>query len=101
MNKNEHNDFYSNHETWNCNLWYSEIFTSIAEETYDHDPSVSQEDLTEILAGAFENTVEEICGITELPPGFVKDVALQAWGQINWDEIAKQYVTDVFELAER
>jgi hypothetical protein len=101
MTKKEYNGFEYNNETWQANRWCSEIFTSIAAETYEQDPSVSLEDLTEILAGAFENAFEEISGIAELPNGFVKDVALTAWGEINWDSIAEHYAQDVFELAKR
>ena len=97
MNKETYSG-WANYETWNCNLWYSEIFTEMAEQAYDQDRTIEMDELIEIVSGMFENAIEETCGIVDLPEGFAKDVALQAWGRIDWDEIAKHYVTDIFEL---
>lgn len=100
MQKNEYNGWY-NIETWQANLWYDSIFEDIANETYDQNQSESFDELVERIAGAYESAIEEISGITELPDGFVKDVALNAWQQINWDELANHHLGSLYETAER
>jgi hypothetical protein len=77
---------WTNKQTWNINLTYSEIFSNMCEEQEFND--------LDHLAEAFENIVTELefDGVTE------HTLAHQALGeylnQVDWEEIAKHYADD-------
>jgi hypothetical protein len=88
MIKNEYNG-WTNKQTWNINLTYQEIFTSMVEDqTFDD---------VDHLADAFESLVDEL-EFQVLKDG---SLAHQAVGEyldrVNWMEIAEHYAAD-FEL---
>ena len=80
---------WTNKQTWNINLTYSEIFSNMCEEQEFDD--------LDHLADAFESLVNELefDGVTE------NTLAHQALGeylnQVDWEEIAKHYAYD-FDL---
>ena len=77
---------WTNKQTWNINLTYSEIFSNMCEEQEFND--------LDHLVEAFENIVTELefDGVTE------HTLAHQALGeylnQVDWEEIAKHYADD-------
>jgi hypothetical protein len=74
---------WTNHETWNVNLWYGDIFADWQEDgSYDTG------------AAALESFVVEMSGVEEMPDGFAKDAALTALSHVNWDELAEHYAVE-------
>jgi hypothetical protein len=86
--KNDYNG-WTNKQTWNINLTYSEIFTNMCEEQEFED--------IDHLADAFENIVTELefDGVTK------HTLAHQALNdyldRVNWREIAEHFAED-FDL---
>lgn len=87
MIKNDYNG-WTNKQTWNINLTYSEVFVNMAEE--------QEYDDVEHMADSFESLVDEL----EFNETKVGTLAHQAVGeyleQVNWEEIAFHY----FEVKE-
>ena len=76
---------WSNHETWNVNVLYGEIFSNMAEEQ-------EYEDL-EHMANSFESLVEELEyeGV-QFKSGSLAESALSAYlHRVDWEEIAEHY----------
>lgn len=87
---------WTNKQTWNINLTYSEIFSNMCEEQEFND--------LDHLADAFESLVNELeFGGMPSPFDGVQEntLAHQALGeylnQVNWEEIAEHYAYD-FDL---
>jgi len=82
---------WTNKQTWNINLTYGEVFTSMCEE--------QQFDDVDHLAEAFESMVDEL-EFQDLRDG---SLAHQAVGEylnlVDWTEIAEHYAAD-FDLFE-
>ena len=80
---------WTNKQTWNINLTYSEIFSNMCEEQEFND--------LDHLAEAFESIVNELefDGVTEHT--LAHDVLSDYLYQVNWEEIAKHYAYD-FDL---
>lgn len=80
---------WTNKQTWNINLMYSEIFSNMCEEQ-DFD------DLDHV-AEAFESIVNELefDGVTENTLAW--EALYEYLNQVNWEEIAKHYADD-YEL---
>jgi hypothetical protein len=80
---------WTNKQTWNINLTYSEIFSNMCEEQEFNDQ--------DHLADAFESLVNELefDGVTEntLAHGVLSDYL----NQVDWEEIAEKYAYD-FDL---
>jgi urocanate hydratase len=80
---------WTNKQTWNINLRYSEIFSNMCEEQeYD--------DIGHI-ADSFESLVNELefDGVTEHT--LAHDVLSDYLNQVDWEEIAEKYAYD-FDL---
>lgn len=80
---------WTNKQTWNINLTYSEIFSNMCEEQQFNDQ--------DHLADAFESLVNELefDGVTENT--LAHDVLSDYLNQVDWEEIAKHYAYD-FDL---
>lgn len=80
---------WTNKQTWNINLTYSEIFSNMCEEQEFNDQ--------DHLADAFESLVNELefDGVTENT--LAHDVLSDYLNQVDWEEIAKHYAYD-FDL---
>lgn len=80
---------WTNKQTWNINLTYSEIFSNMCEEQEFDD--------LDHLADAFESLVNELefDGVTENT--LAHDVLSDYLNQVDWEEIAKHYAYD-FDL---
>lgn len=106
MTKETYNG-YTNYETWNTNLHYSDTFFDIAKEAVenldteaeDFAEDFSLDSLVDDLAQAFEDLVWEISGVEDLPDGIAKDFALQGLEQVDWEDIAETHLSD-FEVLE-
>jgi len=106
MTKLEYNG-YTNYETWNTNLHYSDSFYDIVKEAVENldteDEDFAEDfdyaDLVETLASTFADLVWEISGVEELPDGIAKDFALQGLEQVDWEDIAETHLLD-FEVLE-
>jgi hypothetical protein len=106
MTKTNYNG-YTNQETWNTNLHYSETFFDIAKEAVENLDTEAEDfaeefdldSLVNDLAEAFEELVWEISGVNELPDGIAKDFAMQGLEQVDWHDIAETHLSD-FEVLE-
>jgi hypothetical protein len=79
---------WTNHETWNINLWYGDIFADWQEDgSYD------------MSAWALEEFSREMSGVEDMPDGFAKDAVLTALAEVNWDELAEHYAVEEEEEA--
>jgi hypothetical protein len=88
MIKNEYNGWY-NKQTWNINLTYNEVFTSMCEDQTFGD--------LECLADAFEALVDEL-EFEGLKEGSLAHQAVGEYlNQVNWTEIAEHFAAD-FDL---
>jgi len=104
MNKLEHNG-YTNYETWNTNLHYSDAFYSFAEEAVERLDTDDEyfaddfdlRDLISDLGTAYEDFVWEVSGVDDLPEGIAKDFATQGLEQVDWNDIAETHLKD-FEV---
>ena len=85
MIKNEYNGWY-NKQTWNINLTYNEVFTTMCQE--------QEYDDVEHLADSFEQLVDEL-EFTGLREGSLAHQAVGEYlNQVNWMEIAEHYAAD-------
>ena len=80
---------WTNKQTWNINLMYSEIFSNMCEEQEYNDQ--------DHVAEAFESIVNELefDGVTENTLAW--EALYEYLRQVNWEEIAKHYADD-YEL---
>jgi hypothetical protein len=101
MTKNEYNG-YTNYETWNTNLHYSDTFYDMVKDAVDNldteDENFAEdfdlEDFTSDLADAFKDLVWENSGVNDLPDGVAKDFATDGLNQVDWEDIVKTHLTD-------
>jgi hypothetical protein len=106
MTKETYNG-YTNYETWNTNLHYSDSFFDIAKEAVENLDTEAEDfaedfdyaDLVENLANTFEELVWEVSGVYDLPDGIAKDFAFQGLEQVDWEDIAETHLSD-FEVLE-
>jgi hypothetical protein len=104
MTKLEYNG-YTNYETWNTNLHYSDSFYDIVKEAVENldteDEDFAEDfdyaDLVETLASTFADLVWDISGIEEIPDGIAKDFATQGLEEVDWEDIAETHLLD-FEV---
>jgi hypothetical protein len=77
---------WTNKQTWNINLMYSEIFSNMCEEQEFNDQ--------DHVAEAFESIVNELefDGVTEHT--LAHNALSEYLNQVNWKEIAECYVAD-------
>jgi tRNA U54 and U55 pseudouridine synthase Pus10 len=88
MIKNEYNG-WTNKQTWNVNLTYGEVFTSMCEDQEFDD--------VDHLADAFETLVDEL-EFENLKCGTLAHQAVSEYlNEVDWNEIAKHYAQD-FDL---
>lgn len=71
---------YSNHATWNANMWYGDQIADYVEQYQAHFAEISISEMADDL----ESFCYELSGLNELPIGFVRDAAMQEWSKIDW-----------------
>jgi hypothetical protein len=106
MTKETYNG-WTNYETWNTNLHYSDALYDIATEAVERLDTEAEDfaedfdlqDLIGDLATAYEDFVWEVSGVDDLPDGIAKDFALAGLEQVDWDDIAETHLKD-FEVLE-
>ena len=85
MIKNEYNG-WTNKQTWNINLTYNEVFTTMCQD--------QEYDDVEHLADSFEQLVDEL-EFTGLREGSLAHQAVGEYlDQVNWTEIAEHLAAD-------
>ena len=85
MNNRDYNG-WTNKQTWNINLTYGELFTSMCEEqTFDD---------VDNLANSFEWAVVECAEAPEDPSSIAYQAFEDYLNQVNWTEIAEHYAQD-------
>jgi len=91
MERNKYNG-WTNYETWNWNLWYSDSFT--AEDFGGLNGDIHK------IAGFLEDWTEDMADEIEILNGqaFFSDVVRAALSEVNYYEIAEHFVDD-YELA--
>lgn len=72
---------WANLETWNCNLWYDDVFA-------DEARTETAESLAEIIDGVVREN--ELAGIPR--SGLARDLLEQSLSEIDWREIAEAYI---------
>ena len=91
MIKNDYNG-WTNKQTWNINLNYSEVFVTMAEE--------QEYDDVEHMAESFESLVDEL-EFNDLRAGTLAHQAVGEYlEQVNWEEIAGHYFEEKEEESE-
>ena len=104
MTKETYNG-YTNYETWNANLHYSDSLYGMVKvenldtEAEDFAEEFDYDDFKEDLANAFAEFVWDVSGVEEIPNGIAKDFALQALNQVDWEDIAETHLSD-FDVLE-
>jgi len=98
MDTQKYNGF-TNHATWLCSLWFhdlSPLFEDHIEDLSDeHD---SKDELLDTLSEWIEQHVEEyVDSIVDERVGFVMDLVGSAYRDIDFRDIAEQYVDDVWD----
>ncbi len=88
MSKNQYSG-WTNKESWNINLMYSEVFVNLCEE--------QEYDDVDHMADSFESLVDELEfeGVTENT--LAHNVLSEYLHQVDWKEIAEHYAAD-FDL---
>ena len=101
-----HNDTkyngWTNYETWLCNLHYDDFFTDQAQEAWEsaeaNETFPREENAAIALKEVIESTVEEFTQ-ESLSGGqqnaFVNDLVNSALREVNYYEIAKNYILEV------
>ena len=85
MIKNDYNG-WTNKQTWNINLTYNEVFTTMCQD--------QEYDDVEHLANSFEQLVDEL-EFAELREGSLAHQAVGEYlDQVNWREIANLQAAD-------
>lgn len=85
MIKNDYNG-WTNKQTWNINLTYNEVFTTMCQE--------QEYDDVEHLADSFEQLVDEL-EFSGLREGTLAHQAVGEYlDQVNWQEIAEHLAAD-------
>jgi hypothetical protein len=101
MTKLEYNG-YTNYETWNVNIHYSDTFYDITKDAVDNldttDEDFAEEfnlqELIDNLASTFEAYVWENSGAEGLPEGIAKEFVTDGLDQVDWDDIAETHLSD-------
>jgi hypothetical protein len=91
MMKNNDYNGWTNKATWNINMTYNEIFTTMCEEQTFGD--------LEHLAEAFEMIVDELEFQGLKDNSLAQQVVGEYLDQVNWKEIAEHFAAD-FDLFE-
>lgn len=105
MTKTEYNG-WTNYETWNANLHYSDVFYDLAKDAVNNldteDEFFAEEfdfnSLVEDLGNTFEEMVWENEAIETMNDGLAKDAVTDAFRQIDWESIARTHLSDIEEL---
>ena len=96
MIQQEYNGWY-NYETWLCKLHFDDVFAEEAQEIYDdaepNDTFSKSETATLKLSEHIKDYVEEVTDIPE--NGFLADMVNAGLSEINYHEIAKNYVSEL------
>lgn len=82
MSTKEYNG-WTNKQTWNINLMYSEIFDDMAEE--------QEYDDVDHMAESFEALVDELEFEGLIENTLAHNVVGEYLDQVNWEEIAEHY----------
>ena len=85
---------WTNYETWLVNIWYDDAFTEEARDCAANadDRNGATHDLADIIKEYVEEYIgEEAAG----PTGLVADLLNAAMREVNWDEIAEGYISDL------
>lgn len=78
---------WANTETWNFINWFGDILTDMVDEDHEMFAEMEPDDMADYL----ESTFYEMSGIEEMPIGFARDAAMQAWSAIDWHDITKSF----------
>ena len=98
MTKNPYNGWF-NYETWLFNLWHDDSFSGEAYEYYKASESDStftrEENATFRLADHIKSLCEELYAPDE--NSFLSDITTASLQEINFHEIAKHYIDDLYK----
>ena len=78
---------WTNHQTWNANLWFGDVFESMVED----DRATFAEMTDEAFIEWMKDTAWELAEMDTLPIGWARDSASQQFDAVNWRELARHY----------
>ena len=84
---------WANVDTWNFVNWYGDMLTDEIDENQEMYAEMELDEMADYI----ESTFYEISGIEEMPIGFARDAAMQAWSGIDWTDIAKSFQPELEE----
>ena len=90
---------WSNHSTWMVNLWFDNFQFTDDLEMFER--CKSNDDVLDLIAEHIESTVEDyIESSTEDSSGFIQDCIQSTLNNVDYHEIAEQYIQDVIDELE-
>ena len=90
---------WTNHSTWMCNLWFDGF--NFTDDLEMFESCETNDDVLDIIENYIESTVEEFVELSvDNPHGFIEDVIQSTLNEIDYREIAEQYVQDVIDELE-
>ena len=90
---------WTNHATWLCNLWFDDLSPLFEDHIEDlSDEHDSKDALLDTLEEWIENDITEYveCNVNE-DNGFIMDVINHTLHEIDYRDIAENYVDDVWD----
>lgn len=93
---------WSNYETWLCNMWFDSSF-DFTDDLEMFDKCTTNDDVLDIIESYTESTITDFveCSFADGDMhGFVHDMLNSAMSEIDYREIAEQYLQDVIDELE-
>ena len=88
---------WANHSTWMCNLWFDGF--NFTDDLEMFDDCKTNDDVLDNIAYYIQSSVEEHVDIYSLE-GFMLDCVQSTLNEIDYHEIADQYLQDVVDELE-
>jgi hypothetical protein len=85
---------WTNYETWNLNLWFDDFYSDDAQRILDSCEGDKDAAIKE-LADYIESNTEEMLSEEMPKTGFLADICNSALREVNYYEIAKNYIAEV------
>ena len=92
----KYNGWY-NHSTWMVNLWFDNF--NFTDDLELFDSCKTNDDVNDVIAEYIESTVEEYLELYNRE-GFILDVIQSTLNEVDYHEIAEQYLQDVVDELE-
>ena len=88
---------WNNYETWLCNMWFDNF--DFTEDLEMFERCETNDDVNDVIAEYIESTVDEYVELYNRE-GFLLDVIQSTLNEVDYHEIAEQYLQDVIDELE-